>query len=197
MAKFHECKIHILRPTQITVGLIEVSDKCIHLASMKKLDRRAFLSEHSFPAVLGPKDRLYLTDHHHLALAAWHMKVESAFFVMEANWSKLGIKKFWREMIKNQWAHPIDWQGEKRPIDEIPSHIHGLCDDIYRSLAAYVRNAGGYEKTPTAFAEFQWAEFFRERIVIGSTRADFDRAVQQACQLAQSPTARELPGYRG
>ena len=164
---------------------------------MKKRDRRAFLSEHSIPAVLGPRDRLYLTDHHHLALAAWHMKVESAFFVVEANWSKFGIKKFWREMIKNQWAHPIDWRGEKRPIDEIPSHVHGLCDDIYRSLASYVRNAGGYEKTPTAFAEFQWAEFFRERIVIGSTRADFDRAVQQACQLAQSPIARELPGYRG
>ena len=84
MPKFHECKIHRLHPTQITVGLIEVSDKCINLASLQKRDRLTFLSEHSFPAVLGPKNRLYLTEHHHLALAAWHMKVERAFFVVEA-----------------------------------------------------------------------------------------------------------------
>jgi len=195
MAKVHECKIHILHPTQITVGLIEVSDKCILLASMTKRDRRAFLSEHSIPGVLGPDDRLYITDHHHLALAAWHMKVESAFFFVEAKWSQFGVKKFWREMIKNHWAHPIDRQGEKRPIAEIPSHVSGLCDDIYRSLAAYVRNAGGYEKTPTAYAEFLWADFFRERVVIGSTRADFDRAVRQAYNLARSRKARGLPGY--
>jgi hypothetical protein len=196
MTKFHECKVHILHPTQITVGLIEVSDKCIQLASMKKRDRRAFLSEHSIPAVRGPKGRLYITDHHHLALAAWHMRVESAFFLVEVDWSQFGVKKFWREMIKNHWAHPIDRRGENRPIAEIPSHVSGLSDDIYRSLAAYVRNAGGFEKTPTAFAEFRWADFFRERVVIGSTRADFDRAVRQAYKLARSRKARELPGYR-
>src|SRR5450759_141610 len=195
MAKFHERKIQELHPTQITVGLIEVSDKCIELASLKKRQRRDFLSEHSIPAILGPKDRLYITDHHHLALAAWHTKVEWAFFLVEDNLSKLDIKGFWREMIKNHWAHPIDWQGEKRSIAEIPSHVSGLCDDIYRSLAGYVRNVGGFEKTPTAFAEFLWADFFRERVVIGSTRADFDRAVLQAYKLARGRKARTLPGW--
>ena len=196
MAKFHECKIQELHPTQITVGLIEVSDKCIELASLKKRYRRDFLSEHSIPAILGPKYRLYITDHHHLALAAWHMHVERAFFLVEADLSKLNVKQFWREMITNHWAHPIDWQGEKRPIAQIPSHVSGLCDDLYRSLAGYVRGAGGFEKTPTAFAEFCWADFFRKRIVIGSTRADFDRAVLRTYKLARSRQARELPGYR-
>ena len=99
-------------------------------------------------------------------------------------------------MIKNHWAHPIDWQGEKCPIAAIPSHVSGLCDDVYRSLACYVRNAGGFEKTPTAFGEFQWADFFRDRVVVGSTHTDFDRAVQQAFKLARSRKARELPVYR-
>jgi hypothetical protein len=195
MPKFHECKIENLYPTQITVGLIEVSDKCIEFLSLEKRQRRDFLFEHSIPAILGPKDRLYITDHHHLALAAWHTKVERAFFLVEANLSRLDIKEFWREMIKNHWAHPIDWHGEKRSIAEIPSHVSGLCDDIYRSLAGYVRNAGGYEKTPTAFAEFLWADFFRERVIIGSTRVDFDRAVLQAYKLARSRKARTLPGW--
>jgi len=60
-----------------------------------------------------------------------------------------------------------------------------------------VRNAGGFEKTPTAFAEFAWADFFRTRIVVGPTRAEFDQAVKQAPKLASSADAANLPGYCG
>jgi hypothetical protein len=196
MSKLHEIEIRTLRPTQITVGMIEVTDKCIELASMKKHKQRDFLSAHPIPAVHGPNGEPYITDHHHLARAAWDEGIKMGFFFVEADLSNLGIKAFWREMIKNRWAHPIDGKGVKRSIDEIPKHVSGLRDDIYRSLAGYVRNNGGYEKTPTAFAEFLWTDFFRKRIVIGPTRADFDRAVQQALILAHSHAARELPGYR-
>ena len=70
-----------------------------------------------------------------------------------------------------------------------------LLDDPYRSLAGYVRNAGGFDKTPTAFAEFLWADFFRTRVTIGPTRADFNNAVQRALPLAGSNEAAGLPGY--
>lgn len=197
MSKLHESVIRKLHPTQITVGIIEVADKCIELASLKAHERREFLSRHPIPAVLGPEEKLYITDHHHLARAAWDEGIETGFFIVEADFSKLDAAEFWREMTSNRWVHPIDGSGKKRPIGELPRHLDGLSDDIYRSLAGYVRNAGGYDKTPTAFAEFMWADFFRKRVVIGRTRADFERAVQQAYALARSPAARKLPGYRG
>jgi hypothetical protein len=73
--------------------------------------------------------------------------------------------------------------------------VKGLVDDPYRSLAGYVRNAGGYVKTDAVFAEFLWADFFRHRVRIGPGRAGFEAAVQRAMALAHDPAAGELPGF--
>jgi hypothetical protein len=94
------------------------------------------------------------------------------------------------------WVHPIDQNGKLCSFADIPDHLEKLRDDPYRSLAGYVRNAGGYEKTPTAFAEFLWADFFRVRVLIGPTRPAFQHSVDQALTLATSPAAAHLPGYK-
>lgn len=197
VAKLHECDIPRLRPTQITVGMIEVEDKRARLAALKKHEQRKLLEEHPIPAVWGPDGRLYITDHHHLARAASEAGVETGFFWVEEDYSKLAIAQFWPKMSAARWTHPIDEHGKRRPFEEIPDHLEKLRDDPYRSLACYVRNAGGYDKTPTAFAEFLWADFFRTRVVIGPTRAEFNKAVEQALKLAPSSAAAQLPGYKG
>ena len=68
----------------------------------------------------------------------------------------------------------------------IPDSLGKLLDDVYRSLAGYVRDAGGYDKTPTAFAEFVWADFFRRNIAIETVRADFQTAVRAGVSLAKA-----------
>ena len=196
MAKLHEVEIHRLRPTQITVGLIEVADKRSMLEALKKHAQRDFLEEHPIPAVWGPDGKLYITDHHHLGRAASEASIDSGFFLVEDDFSKLPIAQFWPKMSAAHWAHPIDEQGRRRPFTEIPDHLEKLRDDPYRSLACFVRNAGGFDKTPTAYAEFLWADFFRSRVMIGPTRADFDSAVKQALVLAGSDAAAHLPGYK-
>jgi hypothetical protein len=196
MSKLHEVEIHRLRPTQITVGLIEVHDKRAKLVALKKADQHEFMAAHPIPAVWGPDDKLYITDHHHLGRAASEAGIETGFFCVEADFCKLERTEFWRRMGQARWAHPIDEHGERRPFEDIPNHLGKLRDDPYRSLAGYARDAGGYDKTPTAFAEFQWADFFRPRVVIGPTRSDFDGAVAKALKLASSPEAAHLPGYR-
>jgi hypothetical protein len=77
-----------------------------------------------------------------------------------------------------------------------------------------VRNRYGYSKSPHAFAEFLWADFFRIRIIIDNwilkdkTRgADVlisalpeeqrKHVIDLAMQCARSPEARGLPGYLG
>ena len=195
MGKFHEAEVHRLHPTQITVGMIEVKDKIVELDRLKSRDRRDFLAAHPVPAVEGPGGRLYITDHHHLGRALTEAGVEVGFFTLEADYSTLNLDAFWVEMDRQKWVHPYDASGQKRAFAEIPHHVGALVDDPYRSLAGYVRNGGGYQKSPAAFAEFLWADFFRTRISIGPDRAAFLLAVEQAVALARTPAAKQLPGY--
>ena len=197
MPNLHEVEIHRLRPTQITVGMIEVQDKRDKLRGMKKSEQRDFMQAHPIPAVWGPDGHLYITDHHHLGRAASEAGVDTGFFLVEEDFSKLPIAQFWPKMQAAQWVHPIDQNGEPREFQDIPDHLEKLVDDPYRSLAGYVRDAGGYEKTPTAFAEFLWADFFRPRVPIGDTRPQFHASVNDAVKLAVSPVAAHLPGYKG
>jgi len=196
VAKLHEVEIHRLRPTQVTVGMIEVEDKRAKLEALKKHEQRELLEAHPIPAVWGPDGKLYITDHHHLARAASEAGVETGFFWIEGDYSEVPIAQFWPKMSAACWAHPIDEHGKPCSFDQIPDHLEELRDDPYRSLACYVRNAGGFDKTPTAYAEFQWADFFRPRVVIGPTRQDFDNAVIQALSLASSRAAAQLPGCK-
>ena len=196
MGKLHEVEIHRLRPTQVTVGMIEVRDKRARLEALKKKEQRDFMQAHPIPAVWGPDGKLYITDHHHLGRAASEAEVDTGFFFIEDDFSKCPIAQFWPKMSANQWAHPVDQQGKPCGFEAIPDHLEKLLDDPYRSLAGYVRDAGGYQKTPAAFAEFQWADFFRPRVRIGPTRQDFDNSVAIALKLAASPEAASLPGYK-
>ena len=197
MDKLHEVEIHRLRPTQMTVGMIEVRDKRARLEALKQHEQRDFMQGHPIPAVWGPDGKLYITDHHHLGRAACEAGVDTGFFWIEDDLSKLPIAQFWPKMAAARWAHPIDQHGAPRSFVDIPDHLEKLLDDPYRSLAGYVRDAGGYAKTPTAFAEFLWADFFRPRVVIGPTVPGFHESVDQATKLATSPEAAHLPGYKG
>jgi hypothetical protein len=197
MGKLHEVEIHRLRPTQVTVGLIEVHDKRAELEALKKKEQRDFMAAHPIPGVWGPDGKLYITDHHHLGRAASEADVDTGFFFIEEDFSKCPIAQFWPKMSQNNWARPVDQNGKPCGFEAIPDHLAKLIDDPYRSLAGYVRNAGGYDKTPVAFAEFQWADFFRPRVNIGPKRADFDNSVAIGLKLAASPAAANLPGYKG
>ena len=85
MASLHEVEIHKLRPTQITVGMIEVRDKRARLEGMKKHEQRDFMQAHPIPAVWGPDGKLYITDHHHLGRAASEAQVDTGFFAPSAS----------------------------------------------------------------------------------------------------------------
>jgi len=175
--------------------MIEVHDKRRHLERLGHHERRDYLAAHPIPAVFGPEGALYITDHHHFARALWEAGVESGLFLVEADFTELHPAPFWTEMDLRHWVHPVDAEGKRHGVDALPKHVKGLVDDPYRSLAGYVRNAGGYRKTDIAFAEFLWADFFRHRVQIGSRPKDFEAAVREALPLAHSPAARHLPGF--
>jgi hypothetical protein len=197
MAKLKRAPINSLFPTQLTVGMLEVQVKRSRLEKLSPEEREAFLEAHPMPVVIGPEERLYITDHHHLARAALEARVKTACFSVEADFSSLSPKKFWAEMDKRSWVHPLDENGVRHRYHRLPENLKKLIDDVYRSLAGFVRDAGGFRKTDAAFVEFVWADFFRRNIAIEDVTSDFLEAVRRAKRLAQSPLAKRIPGFIG
>lgn len=197
MPKTQQAPLKDLHPTQLTVGMLVVRDKKKHLESLSSADRTSFMNAHPMPAVIGPGGVLYITDHHHLGRAALDAGVTNGCFVVEADLSKHTTEAFWQEMNENQWVHPLDENGVRHFYSTIPASLGKLVDDLYLSLAGFIRDAGGYDKTPTAFAEFVWADFFRRNIAIETVKSDFQTAVHAGITLAHSKWAKRIPGYNG
>jgi hypothetical protein len=192
-----EADLAKLRPTQITAGFAEVAQKRTLWAQLAKKARRELLRSHWFPAVLGPRGQYHIVDHHHLGLALLEEGVERVSVMVLADLSYLAPTIFWRVMEQHNWAHPFDQTGKRRDFDAIPTRIPELVDDPYRSLAGFLRAAGGYAKDASPFAEFLWADYLRPHIAPEQMKKSMEIAVREAQGLAKSPLARYLPGWSG
>jgi hypothetical protein len=186
-----------LRPTQMTVGMREVKEKRNHLRKhvAKKIGK--YLGNHMIPVVLGPKQRPYIIDHHHLALALHKEGLEHVLVSVVANLSALEPDAFWIVLDHHAWVHPYDAKGRRRPVADIPKSITGLVDDPFRSLSGELRRAGGFAKDITPFSEFLWADFLRRRMKRGDVEDNFSGALDRALILAKGQEARYLPGWCG
>jgi len=186
-----------LRPTQITVGMREVEGK--RKGWREKKDKKAaeFLGKHMIPVILGPSDRLYIIDHHHLTRALHEEGVKDVLVAVVANLSMVDPGTFWRVLDNRRWMHPFDDKGRRRDYKDIPKSVRDLVDDPFRSLAGELRRAGGFAKDTTPFSEFLWADFLRRRIKRRLIERDFDRALITAMKFAKSQEAIYLPGWAG
>ena len=187
-----------LRPTQITVGMREVKAKRKRWREKEESKKGGeFLGSHMIPVVLGPKERHYVIDHHHLARALHEEGVTKILVTVVANLSRLDVDAFWFNMDNRNWMHPFDDKGRRRDYQAIPKSVTELVDDPFRSLAGELRRAGGFAKDTTPFSEFLWADFLRRRIKRGQVEDNFDRALEGALQMARSKDASYLPGWCG
>jgi len=186
----------------MTVGAAEVAAKRTQWVGLKRKERARLLTSHCFPAVKGPKGRYYITDHHHLGLALHEEEVDKVWVMQLADLSDIEGDTFWRVMEFRRWAHPYDDKGQRADYAAIPTRISKLRDDPYRSLAGFVRQAGGYAKDASPFSEFLWADFFRPQISRKELQAAGTSALpvellQRAVALARGATAHYLPGWTG
>lgn len=190
-------KIKDLRPTQITVGMREVEEKRQRWREHKGNKKAEFLGSHMIPVILGPKERHYVIDHHHLSRALLEEGQTEILISVVAKLHTLDRDAFWVVLDNRGWCHPYDHNGVRRTFDDIPDSIAGLRDDPFRSLAGEVRRLGGYSKETLPFSEFLWADFYRRRIKRKTVEKDFNAAIERAMKLAKSPEADYLPGWCG
>lgn len=191
-----------LRPTQMTVGMIEVKEKRKRLrehwkAHKSKKKQGEFLGSHMIPVVLGPDQRHYVVDHHHLARALHEEGVEHILVTVIADLTMVDKDAFWGVLDNHRWVYPYDAKGERHHFKDIPKSVTELKDDPFRSLAGELRRVGGFAKDTTPFSEFLWADFLRRKIPRKSVDANFGKAIEKALGFAKSKDAVYLPGWCG
>jgi hypothetical protein len=190
-------RIDQLRPTQLTHGMREVREKAEAYKALTGHELEMAIAEKPIPVVYGPRGVPFATDHHHIATALRRADIKSVPIVLVRDLSSLRQSEFWLTMENNRWTYPYDADGRRRPFSEMPEHIWELADDEFRSLAASVRDAGGFEKTSVPLEEFRWADLFRCSLPRPTCDDEFESLVKKALKLAKSKTALGLPGYLG
>jgi hypothetical protein len=190
--------LRALRPAQMTIGLRQVHAKRKKLEALSRGEREQRAAESFFPVVRGPGDVYYLLDHHHEARALLEAEAgaEVQLGVLR-DLSKLDTGSFWVFLDHHNWVHCYDNQGRRRPFKDMPATLEDMPDDPYRSLAADVRDEGGFSKTIEPFLEFLWADHFRDRIPIEKLRDRWKVAVARALKIAGSRESEHLPGWCG
>jgi hypothetical protein len=149
------------------------------------------------PVLLGPKDRHFIIDHHHLSRALLEAGAEEVLVTVVANLRRLEKDEFFTFIDNRGWLHPFDEDGLRRGPEDLPKSIAELIDDPFRSLAGALRRAGGFAKDTTPFSEFLWADFLRRRLKRKLVKDDFEEALRQATEQAKSTDADHLPGWCG
>ncbi|MFM0327556.1 ParB-like protein [Caballeronia glebae] len=190
-------KIDELRPTQLTHGLREVRQKAAAYAALSGHKLGMTIAEKPVPIVRGPAGTSYAIDHHHVAAALWRAKVKSVPVVLVKDLSGLSVAEFWLALENQRWTYPYNAKGERVSFTEMREHIWDLDDDEFRSLAAAVKDAGGYDESNVPLEEFRWADFFRRQLPLPTSDAEYELLVKNAVKLAKSKAAIGLPGYLG
>jgi hypothetical protein len=193
----HPVAVATLRPTQITVGMREVNEKRKRWREHKDKKKSDFLGSHLIPVIRGPKDRLYVIDHHHLARALFDEGQKDVLVSVIADLRGLDRDGFWSFLDNRALCHPYDQNGARRGFDDIPASVSRLRDDPFRSLAGELRRLGGFSKETIPFNEFLWADFLRRRLKRKAIEKDFGGAMEKALKLARSSEASYLPGWCG
>ncbi len=187
--------VEAIRPTQFTLGLREVAHKEAKLSAKSPSDLRGYIKEHPIEGVLGLGGEFYATDGHHFGRAALNLGIKKVCVKILKDYSHLELPEFWQKLEQKGFTYLFAHGRGPLPPFLLPRNLQQMTDDPYRSLASYLRRAGGFHKSKIHFAEFFWADFFRKYVNIGETDADFTQAVDIAYVFAKSELATGLPGY--
>ena len=137
------------RPSQFTVGQLEVDGKSKKIEEMSSKKRDAYLAKHPARIVVAPGGDIFIVDKHHLAKALLELRYEKMDAIVTENLSQEDETTFEQDMLKNHWTWLEDENGKAMSFSELPRHLDDLKDDPYRSLSWLVRDGNGYTKLDT------------------------------------------------
>jgi len=197
-----------LRPTQMCVGFAEVARKVAKWEGKSAAKKKDVLAHQMIEVVAGPvlgtgakagkraRD-LYIIDNHHQTRALWEAGQTKVLVIELADLSRLDPDEFWAFLDMKNWVYPYDADGVRHPFDALPRHVRDMTDDVFRSLAGIAREAGGYAKQATPYAEFMWADHLRRRMKKKDVRKTLDGDLEKLLGHVRDEAAKHLPGWAG
>jgi hypothetical protein len=194
------CDIRSLRPLQGAIGFGEVEAKAAAIAAHSKRER-ADLEDDPIVVIRGPRDNLFIIDHHHVAMA-WLLAGYSTGICQIQPGPTGDERAFWAELEQKNLVRLADKSGKPIRPDELPKSLEALDNDPYRTLAWLVRKDQGFCRSlmpQKEFAEFIWADWFRTRsdLPLEQVSASPESMSAIAFALATSKEAKSEPGFRG
>ena len=118
-----KASIYDLEVTQENVGFFEVDEKIDKMREMSDEELKEFIKSEPIPVVIGPKGRLYMIDHHHLARAVHETRHKTGrhhvYVDPILDLSHLSKNEFWEEMIRLKYVYLKD-KGVDITPDDLP-----------------------------------------------------------------------------
>jgi len=189
-----------LQPTQMCVGLAEVRSRQLDFSEESGDQRRRYLRSKPVPLVRNASGLFWMMDRHHRLRGLIELAPESiAFGYIALEVSSDDRSLVLEELERRGWLYLHDGRGlGPLPATALPSTLHGLQDDPYRSLVWKLKKEGCIEPEPLIpFHEFRWGAWLRSRSLPPFSSTHLDSALPAARALVRSRAASHLAGWKG
>jgi hypothetical protein len=189
-----------LQPTQMCVGLAEVRSRQLDFSEESGDQRRRYLRSKPVPLVRNASGLFWMMDRHHRLRGLIELAPDSIAFgyiALEVNSDDRALVL--GELERRGWLYLYDGRGlGPLPASALPSSLHGLQDDPYRSLVWKLKKEGCIEPEPLIpFHEFRWGAWLRSRSLPPFSSTHLDPALPAARALVRSQAASHLAGWKG
>jgi hypothetical protein len=189
-----------LQPTQMCVGLAEVRSRQLDFSEESGDQRRRYLRSKPVPLVRNASGLFWMMDRHHRLRGLIELAPDSIAFgyiALEVNSDDRALVL--GELERRGWLYLHDGRGlGPLPASALPSSLHGLQDDPYRSLVWKLKKEGCIEPEPLIpFHEFRWGAWLRSRSLPPFSSTHLDPALPAARALVRSQAASHLAGWKG
>jgi len=143
-----------VKPTQTFVGKVEMECTKSEIEKKNSSNLRTLLVDNFVPAVLGPNAELYITDHHHFAVALFQSFLDFKrpsihrvlYACIQADYSMMNVSSFWRQMQIQRFVFLEDEYGNNITWQQLPESLKLIADNPYRTLSSWLRQSHAYIK---------------------------------------------------
>lgn len=190
-----------LHPTQAFIGHDQIPFKVKKIEKKYKKEKlTSYLEKKWTPAIIGPDNKYWIIDHHHLSYALLHSKVPESkkglFIKVIFDWSNDNWSYFEEKMTANLFLYLKDDKFEAINFNNLPKDIKSLNDNPFRSLAYFAREKGCFKKVNIPFSEFLWGEYFYKQGIRIKPKNNYKLPLKLALKLCKEDAARDLPGFQ-
>jgi hypothetical protein len=195
-----ELPILSLQPTQLCVGLAEVSSRLADFAADSASQRSSYLAGKPVPLVRSGAGEVWMVDRHHRLRALVELDPQATAFgyvVLEVDSGDRSVVL--EQLHRRGWLYLYDGRG-LGPLAPavLPRQLTGLQDDPYRSLVWKLKAEKVIAPAPLIpFHEFRWGAWLRSRTLPPFSSQRLEPALPAARALARSAAAAHLAGWKG